>query len=72
MLRWSSVADLDRVPAGHIRAEGKIKNVNTIEDFKIMDKGAMLQTAGKQVSHPVLFRCSEIRKLTTTDLGCYQ
>ncbi|KAJ5041227.1 uncharacterized protein L3040_005775 [Drepanopeziza brunnea f. sp. 'multigermtubi'] len=37
------------VPAGYIRAEGKIKNVNTIEDFKNMDKAAMLQTAAKQI-----------------------
>ncbi|PQE28323.1 ubiquitin-like modifier-activating enzyme atg-7 protein [Rutstroemia sp. NJR-2017a WRK4] len=39
----------DDVPAGHIRAEGKIKNVNTIEDFKNMDKSAMLQTTAKQI-----------------------
>ncbi|KAL5322086.1 hypothetical protein ACEPPN_010055 [Leptodophora sp. 'Broadleaf-Isolate-01'] len=39
----------DDVPAGYIRAEGKIKNVNTIEDFKNMDKAAMLQTAAKQI-----------------------
>lgn len=37
------------VPSNNIRAEGKIKNVNTIEDFKNMDKAAMLQTAAKQV-----------------------
>ena len=37
------------VPAGYIRAEGKIKNVNTIEDFKNTDKAAMLHTAAKQV-----------------------
>ncbi|THV52048.1 hypothetical protein BGAL_0091g00030 [Botrytis galanthina] len=37
------------VPSGHIRAEGKIKNVNTIEDFKNMDKQAMLQTSAKQI-----------------------
>lgn len=43
-------SDRHSVPAGHIRAEGKIKNVNTVEDFKNMDKAAMLQTAAKQVS----------------------
>ncbi|RFU33509.1 hypothetical protein B7463_g2805, partial [Scytalidium lignicola] len=37
------------VLAGCIRAEGKIKNVNTIEDFKSMDKTAMLQTAARQI-----------------------
>jgi ubiquitin-like modifier-activating enzyme ATG7 len=40
---------MSSVPAGHIRAEGKIKNVNTIEDFKNMDKAAMLEMAGRQV-----------------------
>ncbi|RDW58064.1 hypothetical protein BP6252_13475 [Coleophoma cylindrospora] len=38
-----------QVPAGCVRAEGVIKNVNTIEDFKGMDKTAMLQTAAKQI-----------------------
>ncbi|KAH8812500.1 autophagy-related protein-like protein 7 [Xylogone sp. PMI_703] len=37
------------VLAGCIRAEGKIKNVNTIEDFKSIDKTAMLQTAARQI-----------------------
>ncbi|RQM06782.1 hypothetical protein DH86_00002753 [Scytalidium sp. 3C] len=37
------------VLSGCIRAEGKIKNVNTIEDFKSMDKAAMLQTAARQI-----------------------
>lgn len=34
---------------GQCRAEGMIKNVNTMEDFKSTDKGAMLQTAGRQI-----------------------
>lgn len=38
------------VPHGNIRAEGKIKNVNTIEDFKNHDKKLMLEMAGRQVS----------------------
>lgn len=33
-----------------IRAEGIIKNFNTIEDFKQADKAAMLHTAARQVS----------------------
>ncbi|ESZ98427.1 hypothetical protein SBOR_1089 [Sclerotinia borealis F-4128] len=37
------------VPLGHIRAEGKIKNVNTIEDFKNMDKQAMLHLSARQI-----------------------
>ncbi|CAG8957483.1 hypothetical protein HYFRA_00011465 [Hymenoscyphus fraxineus] len=39
----------DDVPPNHIRAEGKIKNLNTIEDFKNIDKTAILQTAAKQI-----------------------
>ncbi|CAG8978371.1 hypothetical protein HYALB_00010389 [Hymenoscyphus albidus] len=39
----------DDVPPNHIRAEGKIKNLNTIEDFKNIDKTATLQTAAKQI-----------------------
>jgi hypothetical protein len=39
-----------RVPVGCIRAEGVIKNVNTIEDFRATDYTAMLNTAGKQVA----------------------
>ena len=31
------------------RAEGTIKNVNTMEDFKQMDKTAMVQMAGRQI-----------------------
>lgn len=36
-------------PLGLVRAEGIIRNVNTLEDFKNMDKAAMLKTAGRQV-----------------------
>lgn len=32
-----------------MRAEGIIRNVNTLEDFKNTDKPAMLRTAGRQV-----------------------
>ncbi|RKF53535.1 Ubiquitin-like modifier-activating enzyme atg7 [Golovinomyces cichoracearum] len=37
------------VPAGFIRAEGKIKNFNTIESFKNADKTAIMRTAAKQI-----------------------
>ncbi len=47
---WNVIEIYHSVPAGYIRAEGKIKNVNTVEDFKNMDKAAMLQTAAKQAS----------------------
>ncbi|POR34691.1 Ubiquitin-like modifier-activating enzyme atg7 [Tolypocladium paradoxum] len=36
-------------PLGTARAEGIIKNVNTLEGFRNMDKTAMLQTAGRQI-----------------------
>ncbi|KAM3514309.1 hypothetical protein MY11210_001984 [Beauveria gryllotalpidicola] len=36
-------------PLGTARAEGIIRNVNTLEDFKNMDKTAMLKTAGRQI-----------------------
>ena len=38
-----------RVPAGCYRAEGMIKNVNTIEEYKNLDKGAILTQAGRTV-----------------------
>ncbi|KAG2420579.1 hypothetical protein HFD88_000191 [Aspergillus terreus] len=39
----------DRVPAGYYRAEGMIKNVNTIEEYRNMDKTHMLQQAGQTI-----------------------
>lgn len=36
-------------PLATMRAEGIIRNVNTLEDFKNTDKPAMLRTAGRQV-----------------------
>lgn len=39
----------DSVPLGLARAEGFIKNVNTIEEFKNTDKNALLRKAGQQI-----------------------
>ncbi|KAI9732845.1 MAG: Autophagy protein 7 [Cirrosporium novae-zelandiae] len=39
----------DEVPMGFFRAEGMIKNVNTIEEYKNLDKAAVLQRAGRTV-----------------------
>lgn len=39
----------DDVPAGFYRAEGMIKNFNTVEDYRTVDKLAMLQKAGKTI-----------------------
>lgn len=40
---------VDRSPAGYYRAEGMIKNVNTIEEYRNMDKSQMIVQAGKTV-----------------------
>ncbi len=41
------------VTAGHCRAEGMIKNVNTIEEYRSLDNGAILSQAARTVrSHP--------------------
>ncbi|KAK0638776.1 E1-like activating enzyme [Cercophora newfieldiana] len=39
----------DHVPLGLTRAEGFIKNVNTIEEFKAFDKPGMIKQAGQQI-----------------------
>jgi ubiquitin-like modifier-activating enzyme ATG7 len=38
-----------RAPASYYRAEGMIKNVNTIEDYRNMDKQQMILQAGRTV-----------------------
>lgn len=38
------------VPKAHCRAEGIIKNVNTIEEYRNLDKNAVLHRAGSIVS----------------------
>lgn len=43
-----------RVPAGCYRAEGMIKNVNTMEEYKDIDKISLLQQAGKTVQSPCM------------------
>jgi ubiquitin-like modifier-activating enzyme ATG7 len=39
----------DDTPAGYYRAEGLIKNTNTIEDYRNLDKVQMLQQAGRTI-----------------------
>ncbi|KAK2800332.1 Autophagy protein 7 [Emmonsiellopsis sp. PD_5] len=39
----------DEVPAGHYRAEGMIKNVNTIEEYRNTDKNALLLQTAKTI-----------------------
>lgn len=45
----SRVAHYTSAPIGYYRAEGMIKNVNTIEEYRNMDKAHMLEQAGKTV-----------------------
>lgn len=40
---------VDSPPVGYYRAEGMIKNVNTIEEYRNMDKSQMILQAGKTV-----------------------
>lgn len=37
------------VPAGFCRAEGVIKNVNTAEEYKNLDRGAIISQSGRTV-----------------------
>ncbi|KAL4889733.1 autophagy ubiquitin-activating enzyme ApgG [Aspergillus ambiguus] len=39
----------DEAPAGYYRAEGMIKNVNTIEEYRNTDKARMLQQSGQTI-----------------------
>ena len=40
----------ERVPSGYYRAEGLIRNVNTIEDYRNIDKTEILHRAGRMVA----------------------
>ena len=40
---------VSRVPAGYFRAEGFIKNVNTIEEYRNLDKRAILTQSAQTV-----------------------
>ena len=44
-----------RAPAGFYRAEGMIKNVNTIEDYRNMDKAQMILQSGRTVCVQMLW-----------------
>ena len=45
----SAYCRIVRVPAGYYRAEGTLKNVNTIESYRSLDKAAVLNQAGRTV-----------------------
>jgi len=40
---------INRAPAGYYRAEGMIKNVNTIEEYRNTDKSQMIIQSGRTV-----------------------
>ncbi|KAI9762554.1 MAG: Autophagy protein 7 [Chaenotheca gracillima] len=44
----------DEAPPGYCRAEGIIKNFNTIEEYKSVDKTAMLQRAGRTIWEAIM------------------
>lgn len=63
------------VPTGAYRAEGMIKNVNTLEEYRDMDKAAMLLQAGKTVSAYHFLRRHMIMAwladdINKKDMGC--
>lgn len=60
------------VPAGYCRAEGMIKNVNTIEEYRSLDKGAVLSKAARTVSkfQNIKMRCALL--IDRKDLGRHQ
>ena len=62
-----------RVPAGYYRAEGMIKNVNTIEEYKELDKINMLQQTGKTVGNsPPGYTKEKVDQQSLSDMGGYQ
>lgn len=48
------------MPAGFYRAEGVIKNVNTIEEYRNLDKVAILNQSGRTVSLQLVSSCGRI------------
>ena len=48
-LETSFLMPLYRVPNGLFRAEGTMKNVNTIEDYRKLDRAKILNQAGRTV-----------------------
>ncbi|EGO60611.1 hypothetical protein NEUTE1DRAFT_75898 [Neurospora tetrasperma FGSC 2508] len=67
-------------PLGMTRAEGYIKNVNTIEEFKNTDKNAMIKKAGEQIWDAIqdgtIYSCPSLlasfRILSYADLKKYR
>lgn len=60
---WSSV------PSGFYRAEGIIKNFNTIEEYRNADKAAMLHQSAKTVNKHEVFDCCVCRLIISSRFG---
>ncbi len=60
----------DAVPAGFCRAEGLIKNVNTIEEYRNLDKGAILSQAARTIWDAIndgtIYSCPSLLACFTT------
>ncbi|KAF2835109.1 E1-like protein-activating enzyme Gsa7p/Apg7p [Patellaria atrata CBS 101060] len=46
---YGNALTTDEIPASYYRAEGMIKNVNTIEEYKNMDRAAVLERAARTI-----------------------
>ncbi|KAK5117198.1 hypothetical protein LTR85_008966 [Meristemomyces frigidus] len=47
--RWVAYTPAERNPQGYYRAEGLIRNYNTIEEFRQVDKAAHVERAGRTI-----------------------
>ena len=54
---YNAHAFFTRVPARYYRAEGILRNVNTIESYRSLDKAAVLNQAGRTVRGAVSGLC---------------
>ena len=61
---------LTRTPAGLYRAEGMIKNVNTFEEYTIIDKTHIIQQSAKMV-RPEFVLCRVLLTCEILDMGCH-
>jgi hypothetical protein len=53
-----------RIPGGYYRAEGYIKNFNTIEEYKNVERSKVVDLAARTVSEPALICCSHLMQNT--------
>lgn len=63
-------SQLPSVPQNYFRAEGILKNCNTIEDYRNLDRGAILERAGRMVNTASQVSCATLL-IACVDLGSY-